>query len=411
MSNNSSCTEHSASFDGVVAVEGQLAQASEVPQIEPYPMAMVLSQDAVNKLFAAVASAEIPDIVLEDNSLVPVKLTLSPALPLIQVGGEGLCVSCLLTEVGFGIGVEVAGVGASGAGAGRFQFPLFMDPQGLENTAVMAQFGQSTLLSVNLTVDGLSDSIMDVIEPMVANAVTGLIRNQYGDTKLFDIKAWEIGDGDVKLVGQGPHIDAGQRTIVIGMQSNLVRPTGASIAWNPSLPEGADVGLQFHPELISSMIGRMMHEGHIPRSYDAAGKTSVAGEHQVTLSSMSATDNDLLRSSFRLWRTGGGFCGFADLQADLGLSISDRQLSFQVQNVLVTDSAGAGDLLQLGSDWLGSDFLSNLINYSQLTVNYNELAIPGNKKADMSAESFRLSLDAQGLSLFLNIDAIIDADG
>ena len=39
----------------------------------------------------------------------------------------------------------------------------------------------------------------------------------------------------------------------------------------------------------------------------------------------------------------------------------------------------------------------------------NEFDIPGGKRADMSAESFRLQLGAEGLSLFLNIDAIVDA--
>ena len=122
----------------------------------------------------------------------------------------------------------------------------------------------------------------------------------------------------------------------------------------------------------------------------------------------SADETDMMRTNFRLWRTGGSFCGFADLQADMGLSISNAQVALAVDNIQVTDSAGAGQILSFIGDWYQSAFTSNLINFSELTINYQEFDLPGDKTAQMSAESFRLNLDARGLSVFLNIDAIID---
>ena len=95
------------------------------------------------------------------------------------------------------------------------------------------------------------------------------------------------------------------------------------------------------------------------------------------------------------------------MQAGLGLSISDKRLKLDVDNVQITDSAGAGELLQFAGDWAGSDFLTNVASFSEITLNYGEFALPNNMQADMSAEAFNLSLDGRGLSLFLNIEQII----
>ncbi|PJB39062.1 MAG: hypothetical protein CO108_17960 [Deltaproteobacteria bacterium CG_4_9_14_3_um_filter_63_12] len=409
LTQNSDCVSHSSNYEASLIDEGALA-AEAPPEGVPYPMAIVLSQDAVNKLFAAVANADVPPLTIGDTiGGVPLSVTLDAQLPLIQVGGVNGCLTCLFSSMGFGLSVNVAGVAVGGTGAAAFQFPLFVQDNGLESTSFFAQLAQSEVVGIDLQIDGIPSAYMAPVNGLVTMAANAIITNEYGDTKLFDLNAWEVGDGDVKLVGRGPHIDAAQRTIVIGMQSNLVRPENGSIQWNPALPEGADIGLQIAPELIESLIRRMMHEDHIPRSYDESGQANSMGSEQVTLNTMRAGENELLTTSFRLWRTSGGFCGFADLQANLGLSISDKKLRFAAQNVKITDSAGVGNLLQYASNWGGSEFLSNVIDYSEITVNYNEFVIPGGKKADMSAESFRLDLGSEGLSLFLNIEAIVDA--
>ncbi len=407
---NSNCVTHSTNFQGMVAQEGQL-QAEVSTQNSDYPMAIVLSQVAVNKFFAAVASADIPTLRIPTQVLgVPVTVAIDPSLPLLQIGGEKGCATCILTELAFGLSVDVAGFAVGGTGKGRYQFPLTMTANGMESTSLHAQLGQSEVLGIELNISGLDSAIFQAIEPLVANAVTGLIRNSYGDTHLFDLNAWQIGNGDVRLLGRGPHIDAEQRTIVIGMHTNLVRPLGNSVAWNPALPTGADIGLQFHPELLQVMIGRMMNEGHIPRSYDATGQPEDGGAYQTTLNAMAPSQSGALATSFRLWRTSGGFCGFADLEAGMSMAISDRKLAFNIDGIKVTQTEGAGDLLRLADAWLGADFLNKVTNFTQLTVNYNEFDLPGGKVADMSAESFQLNLDARGLSLFLNIDAIIDGN-
>lgn len=417
---NSSCQEHSTGFGEVVAQEGQLDQAAlESAAVDPgntqYPMAVLISQPAINKLFAAVAGADLPDIPLRATVYgYDVGVTISPALPLIQIGGANDCVECLLTQIGMGLAFDIEGYQFGGSGVGTYQFPLMMSPTaGLESTSVVAGFDSLEVLDLQIDID-LGDfpdeAILGFFKPEIERAVQSLVRQQIGQTHLVDLESWELGDGDVKLVGHGPHIDAATQSIVIGMHSNLMRAGGASLDWKPGLPEGADIGLQFHPELVHSMIGRLMNEGHIERSYTESGQASETGAHQVTLSHMRSRSDQLLDTGFRLWRTGGGFCGYADMQAGLGLSISDKQLKLAVQDVQVTDSAGAGQLLQYASSWAGSDFLQNVVNFSELTLNYDRFSLPNNLQADMSAEAFELNLDARGLSLFLNIEQIVGID-
>jgi len=140
---------------------------------------------------------------------------------------------------------------------------------------------------------------MDLLEPVIADAATFIIQEELGDTELFELGAWTFGDGDVKLLGRGPIIEPDFGTIVIGIHTNLVRPLSGSVAVDPALPEGADIGLQLHPELVQTMIQRMLHEGHIDRSYDLTGQASPSGDNQVSLNFMrSAPESNALQSNF-----------------------------------------------------------------------------------------------------------------
>ncbi|MBN1947024.1 MAG: hypothetical protein JW797_15220 [Bradymonadales bacterium] len=400
-----SCAVYTNDYNAAVANDGQLSQ--EIASAEPYPMAIIISQDALNRLFAAVAGEELPPVTLGSEVLgVPLSLTLRPSLPLIQVGGERECTTCLLTELDFGLDVTLDQSTVSGSGAGRYQFPLTLEANGMESTRAMAQLGESTVLQVDFSVSGLSSEALDVVEPLVSQAATYVIRNTLGDTELFELTAWEIGDGDVKLLGFGPLIYPEQETVAIGIHTNLIRPLSGSVSVTPALPEGVDIGMQFHPELVQQMVRRMMFEGHIDRSYDMTGNPTSSGGLQVSLDKLEGSDDELLRSGFTLWRTDGGLCGCIGLQADLGLSISDAELRLEVNDLAVVEAAGIGEYLVAVDQWLSSPFLSGLIDTSEITLNYRQITLPDEKQADLSARSFELALDARGLSIFLNIDAI-----
>lgn len=62
-SQNSDCATHSSGYQSAVEDEGKLSEG--VAEEAPYPMAIIISQDALNQIFAAIADAELPDVNLE----------------------------------------------------------------------------------------------------------------------------------------------------------------------------------------------------------------------------------------------------------------------------------------------------------------------------------------------------------
>jgi len=98
------------------------------------------------------------------------------------------------------------------------------------------------------------------------------------------------------------------------------------------------------------------------------------------------------------------------LQANLAASISDQRLSLAASNITVTDAGGSGELLLRAGDWVTSSFTDDLIEFSELTINYDRLTLRTTRWPTWRPSRSGLDLNGQGLSLFLNIDAIVDAE-
>lgn len=428
------CEEPALALDEALSAEGQLSE--EVAEEPPYPMSLIVSQDALNRLFAEVNDQGIDPISLNVGSVlgVDVSVRVSPDLPLIQIEAVEGCETCIITEVSFGLAVSAAGFTIGAEGEARYMFPVRMEPEGLEATHVFGDFDQSELLALDLRVTDDADfeipfvdvsvnDLIDLAEPDIQRYVNRLVREEYGAVELFTLEPWEIGNGDVKMLGRGPILYPEHRTLIIGVHTNLVQPLSESVGLEPVLPEGADIGMQFHPELVQVMVQRMMHEGHIARSYDEQGSAmSAEGEvdefgvstgFDVTLSTLeqSSRDDGLLTAGFTLWRTAGGLCGSAELVAELGASVGDGGVGLTAQNIRIERGEGVfGFLAETADDWLNSDFMREVIDVSEFTLNYDELNLPNNKKAQMSAETFRLEVGGNGFNIFLNLNAVVDRD-
>ena len=429
------CDEDAQRLATVLETEGRLSD--EVAEEPPYPMSIIVSQDALNRLFAEVASHEIDPIEIPVGELLgfELKIIVSPDLPLIQIEAVEGCDTCIITEASFGVAFDIEGFRAGARGFARYQFPVRMVPQGLELTRVYGDFHRSAFQTLNLEVTedfdidipfvdiGVNDAI-DLAEPYIKEYVTELVQQEYGEVELFDLEPWAIGNGEIKLLGRGPILYPESKTLIIGIHTNLVQPLSSSVELEPSLPEGADLGLQLHPELIQVMIQRMMHEGHVSRTYNQSGSTMIASEpmmdnelevdrgFDVTLSTLKQAEDEagLLTAGFTMWQTAGeALCGSAELQADLGVSIGDGGIALTAQNMRVENGQGAfGFLAETADNWLNSDFMKDVIDVSEFTLNYDELNLPNNKKAKMTAETFRLEIGGNGFNIFLNLNAVVD---
>ena len=406
------CGNYEPLYQEALKSEGELMES--VPVDGPYPMSILLSQDSLNRLFEAVSEGDLGELSWTyDIEGLEVTLIVDPDIPLIQIGGANGCDDCLLLDMSFGMWIDLDWLGTyGGTGYGTYQFPLSMIDNGMESTTVLAKLGESEVLDIAFEfTDDLSfiQDYVDAIEPYLDDVITEIVQYYYGDTPLFDLESWKFGNGDIKLLARGPLIYPEYGTVALGMQSNLVRPLNGAVEIRPSLPSGVDIGMQFHPELIQQIIERMLAEGYIERSYDSDGEATSSGSMEATLDSLKANDGGLMDAQFRLWQLSGDYCGYVDLKAAMALSITDKSVTLGVEGVDLVGSGGVGDVLVAADQWIDSPFVDDIAKYSEFSINYREFNLPEDKQAELEASGFELSVDASGLSVYLNLDAIVDA--
>jgi hypothetical protein len=401
---DSSCSEYSTQYDEELQKSGLLADA--IPQSpENFPMGVVINNRAVNYLFAKLADTALPEL-RESFQVLGQRITLvvAPEIPLLAIGGDERCRECLAAAVPFGIGIGINNTNPPlGGGQMQAQMPVSMLAQDDRKTSLVAQFEGLTV--TGLTVDlpsNIPASVLNPAQDIAADLLTTYLQTRFASARIATFDSWELGRGEILLAGRGPFIFPEQETMLIAMQSNLKLEGAPDLEVQSTLPEGADIGFVFHPGLLLSLSQRMNYEGVVQNSVDDAGN-SAAGDsssNRVTLQTMSTTDDGLLRTGARLWRT-GSLCGTADLSASLGLSVGPGQFAFTVQDVEITGGEGFGSLLNADT-WAGGEFINSLVNTLDITVNYDQI-FGGETGDEAEMGAFAFNIDGRGISVYLNV--------
>ena len=400
--NGSTCTSYQSDYASTIAESANLLDV--VPESsEQFPMALVINQRALNTMFSQLTNTDIPE--LTDSTRVlgqTVAVSLQPELPLLEIGGTSSCGDCIRANVPFDIGGSVAGAAIPrGIGSIDVQMPIRLVPQDGGETALVAEFQQVDILNLDIDLgSGVADTVFNAVEPMASQLLTNYLQTRFNDARIATMSPWAIGSGEVLLAGRGPFVFPDEGSVVIAMQSNLPLSALPTIQADAQLPEGADMGVVFHPEVLGAMARRMTFEGVIPQQYDDAGQASDSGTMSLTMGDITGTADGLLRTSSTLWRTGSG-CGAVDVVAAMGLSVSDSSFTLDVADVAFENGTGAGMLLTSGS-WLTSGFMSSLTNVLETTINYDQIfGGEAEEQADMGA--FEASIDGAGITAFFNL--------
>ncbi len=393
------CEAQTEAFDETSAEQGLLQ--AEVPAEGPFPMAMVLSTSAVNKLLATVLDQDLPAVREEVDIF---SVTFQPQLPTIEIASVAQCPGCVITSLAFDIQVDTGVLGEiSGGGNARLALPVGLAPISNVKTGLVASMDEASFLDLELTIGDLSTQDVQLVEDVIKNIATDYVRERFGAVEVVRFDSWKLGDDEMLLAARGPMIFPEQGTIVVGLHSNLLLPASTTIEEQAALPEGSELGLQIHPELLLTAMQRMLNTGAIPREYDASGNTDRRGDHQVTLDAMSSSDSDKLNTSFTIWRTGGGLCGFAQVSSDMSLSLDAEGVTLEADNFQITDGEGIGMLLSdAANSWLGGDFLQSLTENMALAINYREFGVE--EEGEVQPKANGLKIDGRGLSVFLNLD-------
>ena len=406
------CTEQTNALEQTEAAQGILLESlpkyDEVPQDErAYPMALVLNTDAINTLLAAVLDQELPPIRQSLGGLLDIEV--QPALPLIQIGGNNDMLASLDMEVS--VGNDLLGHTNGMAGA-TMRLPVELAPQNERETSFMARMDQAEFLDIELGIGGLNTRDSRLVTDFLTDLATDIVQDEYGATEVTMIKSWELGDGDMLLSAQGLRISGDQNTLLIGLGTNVATSSEGmfqpnELAAQATIPADAQVGLHIHPNLLLGVTQRLMFEGHIERNYDEDGAADEQGDHQVTIMNMGLAEDgsDALSTDFRIWRTGGGLCGFADISSNLAFQVDSSNVTIDVSNLRVTDGEGVGEFFAEAS-WLAGDFLDALTDQLSLTVNYRDFAVEGDG-GKVVPEANSATINGRGMSVYLDLTTIV----
>lgn len=407
------CSYFSKKYDA--AIEGQGELLPELPTTPNFPMALVISEEGVNKLLFGVTGSMVPFASALELGLGELRFTPTTD-PVAKLVSEPTCHRCVDFSFEFSFEIVNNGEQSQGAGIGyaSLRIPLKLEPvDGAEDTtALVAHYEQATAGPPGINVMGISTSEFPNLDEALAIVITEKLRAQYGPTELIRFAPWSIGTESVKLAAKQFAVYPESGVMALGLQTNLDLPEGTSVAVGNSLPQGVPMVVQMHPLLLFAMAQRMITEGVIARRYDDNGQPDPEGLQAVTLESLEPTplsesDVDV---TFRVWRTGGGYCGYANALTTLTMAIADDGINDRItvsptDNLRVLDGEGVGELYEDNQQLVDDNkklvdvFRQNLASQIGVTVNYNELSVDG---ANIVFDALALKVTDQSIDILLD---------
>jgi hypothetical protein len=267
---------------------------------------------------------------------------------------------------------------------------------------------------------GFKSSDHPGLEGALEILATEALREQYPTTELMHFEPWTIGGNEVKLAVRNFVLFRDTRVLSLAMQTNLDLPENVAVEVGKSLPMGVPMQLQMHPGLLLGMAQRMITEGEISRSYNDQGKPDPDGLYGVTLESMNANNipgSNKLDVGFRVWRTDEGYCGYADAETALQLSIDPDDDSIRVSptdELRVTGGAGVGELAEDNEELieknkqLVAEFQKDLSEQVGITINYNEVGVEGSR---IIFDTDALIVERNNISIIIDFQVAAAEDG
>ncbi|HGG57661.1 MAG TPA: hypothetical protein ENK31_07690, partial [Nannocystis exedens] len=232
------CMYQAERFAAAVEKEGVLLP--EVTDINTYPLAMMISEDGINRLLSGVVGNEIP--FASEMQLGPTKVKFTPtATPVIDVVSIPTCNQCVLFSIEFKFGVVQGdpeeGVTA-GLGDAYLAIPIRLDERADGTAALVALYNEAEVMKMDLIANGLDSENHEAISGALALLATDIVREQYGETELLVIGTLEIGNQDVEARARDLFVVPDLDAILLGMETNLKMPEGVGLDQPKGLPEG-----------------------------------------------------------------------------------------------------------------------------------------------------------------------------
>ena len=170
---------------------------SPVPERGPFPVALQLTEDGVNRLLGgAVADQDVP--FTGTLPLGPATATFEPeSEPVIQFAEIGGCPNCILFSLDFGIALS-SGNNAISSGVGKVELsiPMRLDAdEAAAKSTLIADYSQAKVRHLELFVYGIDSTEHDTLTGALKVLLTENIQLHFGPVSLLEIASWHIGLG------------------------------------------------------------------------------------------------------------------------------------------------------------------------------------------------------------------------
>jgi hypothetical protein len=375
----------------------------DVPTKGPYPVALQISTDGINRLLVSVIDEDVPFTGSVPFGLLPsgpADAKFSPtSVPVIRFDETPGCSRCVVFHLDFNVQLDSEGKTiSSGAGFVDLYVPLRMDSDAATGTSkLVASYGDAKIGAWYLSVFGFDSDTHEVLSGALKVMMRREIAETYGDIELLSLDSWQIGQGDVRLLARELFIhqddpatsaegeDEGK--IVLAMHTNL--PLGDNIGLDldkPLLPFTTMV-VSMDPDLLLVMAHRMMAEGEIARFYNEDGEPDPDGIYGVSLEGLAATESGdkALKATFKVWRIDDGYCGYATVEMPLsvGVDASFQRITVKAGEAIPIGGEGSGaaaveeqELVE-ENQHLIDQFRADLAEQLANTMNYEALVLEG----------------------------------
>ncbi len=396
------CTAYEVEYESYFLSGGNLRPV--VPDsVDDYAMAMILNTAAVNELFRRLGDTDFPVLSTSVDVLgMEISVGVEPDIPNLSIGGTASCPDCFHADVDITPYLAINGYQIpAGAGVLGVQMPAGMVPIDDRQTELVAFFQELevTDLDVDLGND-LANAYYDYVEPVLLLLLTEYLQWRFEDALIATFDSWPLGEGEVLLAPRGPFIYPEFETMVMPIQTNLILDSFTPLEDQIELPDGADIGIVFHPNLLVAMARRMNYENVIPEGYDGDGNAAPDGPVKLTISHMDSDPMGLLRTNARLWML-EDLCGTADMAVSMGISADTESFTLAVSDVAITEGEGFGAVLA-EADWMISEMTNSLVNVLEITINYDQML--GGEEGELAEMSpFQFNIDGRGMTFYFNL--------
>jgi hypothetical protein len=410
------CENQRARFDERTTKE-EKPLAAEVKADGPWPVAMQLTGEGVNKLLVSVIdedvpfSGQVPFGALGSpggGAVADVSPTNIPTVILRDVPG---CPDCVVLKLDFSLQVSdsLSDISA-GVGYADLIVPLRLDVDEAAGVSrLVAEYGNSKIGDWYLSVYGFDSEQHTMLGGALKILMNEQIAANFDELVLLEVGSWQVGEGAVKLLVRDLIVDAESNKLVLAMHTNLPLGQGVGLDLAGPLPEGTTMAVSMDPGLLLPMAHQMLAEGEIARVYNEEGEPDPAGIYGVTLENLDANaqGNESLDTTFRVWRVDEGYCGYAEAIMPLTMTVDpvDGRVICTAGDAVLVAGEGSGAAAMQEKDLVDdnqhlieqfrtdlAEQMTNTLNFSALDIEESTLVFT-NEGIDLTPAEMRTYLN------------------